>query len=103
MFHSNPNTPSPGPATRREYLEPRHATADFTEAEDEEDEESNEDEEDVAEELPRFQRQRYDGVGMHDGEGRRNSGNAMIPLFSASYLGESETFRVGVWEKNGYS
>ncbi|KAK6193854.1 Sister chromatid cohesion protein 2 [Pestalotiopsis sp. IQ-011] len=86
MFHSNPNTPSPGPATRREYLEPRHATADFTEAEDEEDEESNEDEGAVPEELPRFQRQRYDGVGMHDGEGRRNSGNAMIPLFSASYL-----------------
>ncbi|KAF3024251.1 hypothetical protein E8E14_012233 [Neopestalotiopsis sp. 37M] len=89
MFHSNPNTPSPGPASRREYLEPRHATADFTEAEDEEDEESNEDE-DVGELPPRFQRPRYDGGGgsggIHDGEGRRNSSAAMIPLFSASHL-----------------
>ncbi|KAH8201248.1 hypothetical protein TruAng_004565 [Truncatella angustata] len=48
MFNSNPNTPSPGPASRREYLEPRHATADFTEAEDEdEDEEFNERREDL--------------------------------------------------------
>lgn len=85
MFHSNPNSPSPGPASRREYLEPRHATADFTEAEDDEDEESNEEEEGPGE-LPRFTRSRHDGA-LQDGEGRRSSAT-MIPLFSANHLGK---------------
>ncbi|KAI0132177.1 integral membrane channel protein [Xylariales sp. AK1849] len=82
---SNPNTPSPGPANRREYLSPRHATADFTEADDDDEEESNEeeDEEDVGD-LPRFTRYRPDGIG-HDADRRRSSGT-MIPLFSASHL-----------------
>ncbi|KAK9422398.1 putative Ion transport domain-containing protein [Seiridium unicorne] len=84
MFPSNPNTPSPGPASRREYLEPRHATADFTEAEDDEDEQSNEEEQEVVGELPRFSRYRHDS-GIHEGDGRRSS-TTMIPLFSASHL-----------------
>jgi hypothetical protein len=92
MFDSNPNTPSPGPATRRQQLEPRHATADFTEAEDDEEdeeEELNEEEEDVGD-LPRFTQRRPDR-GLHEAEGRRSSAS-MIPLFSASYLGEQDAF-----------
>lgn len=82
LFDSNPNTPEPGPANRQ-YLEPRHATADFTEADDDEDEESQ-DENDGR--TPRITRPRYDGDS-HDGDGRRRS-STMQPLFSASYLGE---------------
>lgn len=85
MFHTTPNTPSAGPASRREYPRPRHATADFTEAEDDEDEESHEEEERVGE-LPRFTRSRHEG-GPQEGEGRRSSAT-MIPLFSASHLGK---------------
>ncbi|KAI1877040.1 uncharacterized protein JN550_001112 [Neoarthrinium moseri] len=85
MFHSNPNTPSPGPATRRDYLGPRHATADFTEAEDDEDEVTHdEDEQDDGADLSRFTQYRPDG-GMRDRDGRRSSATTM-PLFSASYL-----------------
>ncbi|KAK8867789.1 Calcium channel YVC1 [Apiospora arundinis] len=101
MFDSNPNTPSPGPdrnpITRRASLgpEPRHATADFTEADDD-DEESDEaadhvedgeedDEEEGLGELPRFTRYRHGDMGMHDAD-RRRSSNTVIPLFSASHL-----------------
>lgn len=104
MFDSNPNTPSPGPdrnpITRRASLgpEPRHATADFTEADDD-DEESDEaadhvedgeedDEEEGLGELPRFTRYRHGDMGMHDAD-RRRSSNTVIPLFSASHLGMS--------------
>ncbi|KAK7958139.1 hypothetical protein PG988_012987 [Apiospora saccharicola] len=102
MFDSNPNTPSPGPdrhpITRRASLgpEPRHATADFTEADDDDEEsdeaadevedgeEEGENEEGVGE-LPRFRRYRLGDMGQHDSHGRRSS-NTVIPLFSASYL-----------------
>ncbi|ORY65374.1 uncharacterized protein BCR38DRAFT_341252 [Pseudomassariella vexata] len=87
MFESNPNTPSPGP-TNRQYLESRHATADFTEADDDDDEdESNEeaDEADEAGELPRLTtRYRQDSGGMQDS--RRRSSTSMLSLFAASYL-----------------
>ncbi|KAI1352931.1 hypothetical protein F5Y01DRAFT_278188 [Xylaria sp. FL0043] len=74
IFDSNPPTPSPGPASRQ-YLEPRHATADFTEGEDdEEDDEENGDEFDPN--HIRFADQ---------GASRRNH-NPVIPLFSASHL-----------------
>ncbi|KAK8033438.1 hypothetical protein PG991_002836 [Apiospora marii] len=102
MFDSNPNTPSPGPdrnpITRRASLgpEPRHATADFTEADDDDEEsdeaadevddgeEEGEDDEGVGE-LPRFRRYRLGDMGQHDSHGRRSS-NTVIPLFSAGYL-----------------
>ncbi|KAK8105374.1 hypothetical protein PG999_008733 [Apiospora kogelbergensis] len=101
MFDSNPNTPSPGPdrnpITRRASLgpEPRHATADFTEADDDDEEsdeaadqaedgEGDEDEEGVGE-LPRFTRYRPGDMSMHDAD-RRRSSNTVIPLFSAGYL-----------------
>ncbi|KAK7956038.1 uncharacterized protein PG986_005260 [Apiospora aurea] len=98
MFDSYPNTPSPGPdrnpITRRASLgpEPRHATADFTEADDD-DEESDEAADEVEDgeheegvgELPRFTRYRLGDMGMHDSHGRRSS-NTVIPLFSAGYL-----------------
>lgn len=100
---SNPNTPSPGPdrnpLTRRASLgpEPRHATADFTEADDDDEEsdeaadeiedgeEEGEDDEGLGE-LPRFRRYRLGDMGQHDSHGRRSS-NTAIPLFSAGYLG----------------
>ncbi|KAK8042783.1 hypothetical protein PG994_013266 [Apiospora phragmitis] len=102
MLDSYPNTPSPGPdrnpITRRASLgpEPRHATADFTEADDDDEEsdeaadeiedgeEDGEDGEGVGE-LPRFTRYRLGDMGMHDSHGRRSS-NTVIPLFSAGYL-----------------
>ena len=106
MFDSNPNTPSPGPdrnpITRRASLgpEPRHATADFTEADDDDEEsdeaadqaedgEGDEDEEGVGE-LPRFTRYRPGDMSMHDAD-RRRSSNTVIPLFSAGYLGTSKS------------
>ncbi|KAH9909113.1 hypothetical protein F4778DRAFT_213642 [Xylariomycetidae sp. FL2044] len=84
-FDSNPQTPSPGPATR-EYVEQRHATADFTEVDD--DEEEDEDESDVERPTrPRVTRFRSD-----DDE-RRNS-STLIPLFSTSYLDSLPVYNV---------
>ncbi|KAI1130298.1 hypothetical protein F5Y10DRAFT_236249 [Nemania abortiva] len=83
LFDSHPDTPSPGPASR-EYLERRHATADFTEGDDDDDDEEGEgeDEEDHDNEFDpshiRFADQ---------GTFRRNSNHhPVIPLFSASHL-----------------
>ncbi|KAI0817281.1 hypothetical protein GGR55DRAFT_619721 [Xylaria sp. FL0064] len=74
IFDSNPPTPSPGPASRQ-YLEPRHATADFTEGEDdEEDDEENGDEFDP------------NHIRFADQGAFRRNHNPVIPLFSASHL-----------------
>ncbi|KAI8635227.1 hypothetical protein F5Y19DRAFT_4761 [Xylariaceae sp. FL1651] len=81
LFDSNPNTPSPGPASR-EYLEQRHATADFTEGDDDEDE--DEDNFDVNHHSIRFADQ---------GDIRRNS-TPVIPLFSASHLDSLPVYNV---------
>lgn len=82
------DTPSPGPASRQRYQEPRHATADFTEADDDDEEESNDDEDDAAtRDHPRYMRYRHDGGMLHDGDARRSSAT-IIPLFSSSHLGK---------------
>lgn len=90
FFHSSqPATPSPGPAARA-YHESRHATADFTEAEDDEDEEEEDEFDGDADPLsfmPGPNRYRYEGSG-HDNNGRRSS-TTLQPLFSAGYLGTS--------------
>ncbi|OAA62576.1 integral membrane channel protein [Niveomyces insectorum RCEF 264] len=72
------DSPSAGPATQRTFVQPRHATADFTEADDDEDD-SNDD----------------GGLGTgfrpagprppEDEDGDRRSSH-ILPLFSASYL-----------------
>ncbi|KAI0428535.1 hypothetical protein F5Y09DRAFT_284668 [Xylaria sp. FL1042] len=82
-FDSNPPMPSPGPASRQ-YPEPRHATADFTEGEDDEDDEDNGDEFDPNHPSIRFADQ---------GAFRRNH-NPVIPLFSASHLDALPVYHV---------
>lgn len=77
-FDSDPNTPSPGPANRN-YGGQRHATADFTEADDDEDEDEFDlDDGPSAPRIPRpFQE-----------TNARRSSTSLMPLFSASYLGK---------------
>jgi hypothetical protein len=96
---SNPNTPSPGPATRRQPA-PRHATADFTEADDDEDDESQVDAAEEEEDAPQPSRaaRKSQGHGAYNEEGRRSSG-IMFPLFSATHLGKPLTFEGG----NGFA
>jgi len=76
-------TPSPDPA-RREYLERRHATADFTEGE--EDEEEDGDEHDGDQFNPNHQSIRFVDQGLLRGNVKHN---LLIPLFSASHLGSN--------------
>lgn len=81
LFDSNPPTPSPGPANRRN-VEERHATADFTEGEDDE-----EDDEDNGHHFDLNHDPNHPSIRFADqGDFRRNS-NPVIPLFSASHLG----------------
>ncbi|KAI1333089.1 hypothetical protein F5Y16DRAFT_354790 [Xylariaceae sp. FL0255] len=75
LVYSNPQTPSPGPATRPQY---RHATADFTEEGDDDDDED----EDLDDFDPNQPSVRF---ADHPGVARRNSNN-LLPLFSASHL-----------------
>ncbi|SPO00109.1 related to YVC1 - vacuolar cation channel [Cephalotrichum gorgonifer] len=66
------HSPSPGPANRA-YAHPRHATADFTEADDDEEEVSNE----------------GDGTGPYQVDPMDEDGPSrlpVLPLFSSSYL-----------------
>ncbi|KAI0482477.1 hypothetical protein GGR56DRAFT_685219 [Xylariaceae sp. FL0804] len=86
LFGSNPLTPSPGAASaNRDYLEQRHATADFTEAEDDEDE----DEFDL-DEPPRPRVARF-----HNGDdGDHRQPASMIPLFAAGYLDSLPVYNI---------
>lgn len=77
LFDANPPTPSPGPASRR-YVEERHATADFTEGEDDDDED-----EDNADEFD----PNHPSIRFADQGGFRRNSNPVMPLFSASHLG----------------
>ncbi|KAI1258844.1 hypothetical protein F5Y18DRAFT_443934 [Xylariaceae sp. FL1019] len=76
-------TPSPGAVTQDEYLQQRHAAADFTENDDD-DEEEDENQFDANQPAVRFADQ---------GEGRRNSGS-VLPLFSASHLDSLPVYNV---------
>ncbi|KAI1107447.1 hypothetical protein F4804DRAFT_297079 [Jackrogersella minutella] len=89
LFDSNPNTPSPG-QTSRDYGEPRqrHATADFTEGDDENDDE-DEDDFDMDEE-PSGPRVNWP---FQETNTRRNS-TSLLPLFSASYLDSIPVYNV---------
>jgi hypothetical protein len=69
---------TPGPATRREYAQHRHATADFTEAEDDDDDTNDEG-------RQRYPSQRH---ADRDEDGDPSTSN-VLPLFSASHLGLS--------------
>ena len=72
--------PSPGPATRRAaYVLLRHATADFTEADDDEDDSNDGDGIGAAHHAP-------DEHLQEDEDGDRRSSH-VLPLFSASHLG----------------
>jgi hypothetical protein len=81
-------TPSPDPV-RREYLERRHATADFTEGEEEEEEEEDEEDEgghehDGDQFNPNHQSIRFVDQGLLRGHAKHHP---LVPLFSASHLG----------------
>ncbi|KAI0417582.1 hypothetical protein F5X98DRAFT_374717 [Xylaria grammica] len=82
LFESNPPTSSPGPAGRQ-YLEERHATADFTEGEDEDDEEDGDGFD------PNHPSIRFADQGVF----RRNP-NPVMPLFSASHLDALPVYNV---------
>lgn len=87
--NSSPS-PSPGPARRRYTLE-RHATADFTEADDDDADDSHD------EGMARFHSndrhvdddgdEEDDQDDGQDEDGRRRGGLPVLPLFSASHLG----------------
>ncbi|KAI1381778.1 hypothetical protein F4677DRAFT_399670 [Hypoxylon crocopeplum] len=88
LFDSNPNTPntpSPGPIVR-DYGEQRHATADFTEGDDEDE---DEDDFDVDNGLPGPRVTRP----FQETNARRNSAS-LIPLFSAGYLDSLPVYNV---------
>ncbi|OTA94477.1 hypothetical protein M434DRAFT_394748 [Hypoxylon sp. CO27-5] len=86
LFDSNPNTPSPGQASR-DYGERRHATADFTEADDDEDEDEDDFDLEDGPSGPRIARP------FQETNARRNSAS-LIPLFSASYLDSIPVYNV---------
>jgi hypothetical protein len=73
------DSPSPGPAHQHHapYAARRHATADFTEADDDDDD-SNEDG------IGRYQ---LGGDGEDDEDGGPGRRLPILPLFSAAYLG----------------
>ncbi|KAI1737260.1 hypothetical protein F4680DRAFT_451072 [Xylaria scruposa] len=84
FYDSNAQTPSPGPASRQ-YLEQRHATADFTEGDEDDDEE-----EDGGHE-PEVQ---HPSIRFVDQGVSRRSHNPVIPLFSASHLDTLPVYNV---------
>lgn len=89
LLGSHPETPSPGPANR-EYLERRHATADFTENDDDDDEEEGDGPEEEHDNGNEFDPNHPSIRFADQGPFRRNH-NPVIPLFSASHLGLSST------------
>ncbi|KAI1151850.1 hypothetical protein F4825DRAFT_451041 [Nemania diffusa] len=84
LLGSHPETPSPGPANR-EYLERRHATADFTENDDDDDEEEGDGPEEEHDNGNEFDPNHPSIRFADQGPFRRNH-NPVIPLFSASHL-----------------
>lgn len=74
--------PSRGPARPEGYFQPRHATADFTEADDDDDESNDE-------EQPRYRG--GEGEGDDDDEDENEDGlpqsGTVLPLYSSSHLG----------------
>ncbi|KAI0541068.1 hypothetical protein GGR58DRAFT_457786 [Xylaria digitata] len=86
LFDSNPPTSSPGPASRQ-YLEERHATADFSEGEGEDEDE--EDEEDRDEFDPT-----HPSIRFADQAAFRRNQNPVLPLFSASHLDSLPVYNV---------
>ncbi|KAI1478444.1 hypothetical protein F4774DRAFT_385930 [Daldinia eschscholtzii] len=89
-FSSNDNTQSPDPMSR-DYGQQRHATADFTEADEDEDEEEDEnvDDFDLDDGPPRRRLSRP----FQETNARRSSAS-LIPLFSASYLDSIPVYNV---------
>ncbi len=87
LFHPNPQSPPPGPVNS-DYHEYRHATADFTEADDDDDDDEDHDEDGDRQDVdgdqsflfPRTSRFRRDENGQAVPSG-------LLPLFSASHLG----------------
>ncbi|KAF7557221.1 hypothetical protein G7046_g6082 [Stylonectria norvegica] len=87
--HDPGASPSPGPA-RREYTEQRHATADFTEADDDGDETNEEGLDQFGNQVPEEEEEDEeddDQEDQHHGDedGRRGT-LPVLPLFSASHL-----------------
>jgi hypothetical protein len=74
--HGGSEATRPGAAFHREYAQHRHATADFTEAEEDDDDTNDE------------RRHTYPGQQHGDGyeDGHLNTSN-VLPLFSPSHLG----------------
>ncbi|KAI1462073.1 hypothetical protein F4805DRAFT_192976 [Annulohypoxylon moriforme] len=88
LFESNPNTPSPGQASRDNgERRQRHATADFTEGDD--DDEDDEDDFDL-DDRPSGPRVTWP---YQETNTRRNSAS-LIPLFSASHLDSIPVYNV---------
>ncbi|RYP06209.1 hypothetical protein DL764_003301 [Monosporascus ibericus] len=83
LFDSNPSqSPSPGP-TNRDYRDQRHATADFTEADDDDDQDDDEDRDHV-DQGRRFSFLRPSRFRRDENGDAGPSG--LLPLFSASHL-----------------
>ena len=82
--HDSSASPSPGPA-HREYEARRHATADFTEADDDGDDSNEEGANQY--ENQRNQAPEEEEEGGEDG--RPRTALPVLPLFSASHLGMS--------------
>ncbi|KAI1335463.1 hypothetical protein F5Y15DRAFT_250248 [Xylariaceae sp. FL0016] len=88
LFASNPNSPSPGP-TSRNRSDQRHATADFTEVDDEDEDDEEYDDFDFGEpSVPRVTR-----FAEQDDGGRTHS-SSVIPLFSSDYLDSLPVYNV---------
>ncbi|KAI1096009.1 hypothetical protein F5B19DRAFT_215051 [Rostrohypoxylon terebratum] len=88
LFEPNPNTPSPGQASR-DYGErrQRHATADFTEGDDDDDDDDGDFD---LEDRPSGPRVTWP---YQETNARRNSAS-LIPLFSASHLDSIPVYNV---------
>ncbi|KAI0390978.1 hypothetical protein F5Y17DRAFT_35191 [Xylariaceae sp. FL0594] len=91
LHESTLQTPSPDPA-RREYLERRHATADFTEGEEDEEEDADDDGEGHGERHINLNHQsiRFADEDIWRGNAKQN----LIPLFSASHLDSLPVYNV---------
>ncbi|KAJ3572922.1 hypothetical protein NPX13_g4881 [Xylaria arbuscula] len=87
LFDSNPPTPSPGPASRR-YVEERHATADFTEGEDDDEDEDN------AHRFHLNHDPNHPSIRFADQDNFRRNSTPVIPLFSASHLDSLPVYHV---------
>ncbi|KAI1119454.1 hypothetical protein F5Y14DRAFT_395353 [Nemania sp. NC0429] len=106
ILNSHSQTPSPGSASRQ-YVEQRHATADFTEGDDDDED----DEEEEGEEEQVHEQGQEGGEGEREGDANefdpnhpsirfadqgafRRNPNPAIPLFSASHLDALPVYNV---------